>query len=59
MRADSGVFRRTGDVMNYDAHRDFSASYWLACRLLALRIGSARFETLPELYFIEQEGGIP
>ena len=45
--------------MTWNPHEDFSRSYFLACRLLALRIGSARFETCVELYWIEQEGGIP
>lgn len=45
--------------MIYSAHDDFTASYWLACRLLALRIGSARPESLPELYWVESQGGIP
>ncbi len=38
---------------------DWTASYWLACRLAALLIGSKRFETLPDMYFIESRGLIP
>lgn len=38
---------------------DWTQSYWLACRYASLQIGSARFETLPELYWLESKGLIP
>ena len=45
--------------MTYCPHQDFAASYTLALHWLALRIGSRRFATLPEMYWIETTGGIP
>jgi len=45
--------------MTYSAHSDFTLSYWLACRLLALRLGSAHPETIPEQYWLEGQGLIP
>ena len=45
--------------MTYCWQTDFSASYSLACRMMALRHGSVRFSTIYEMYFIEREGGIP
>ena len=45
--------------MTYCPHIDFSASYTLALHYVALRIGSRRFATLPEMYWIETTGGIP
>lgn len=41
------------------AHSDWTASYWLACRFSALQLGSARFNALPELYWLESKGLIP
>lgn len=45
--------------MAYDWHSDSIASYALAMRLKALAIGSRRFQTIPELYWQEQNGAIP
>lgn len=45
--------------MTHNGHSDWSASYWLACRYASLQIGSASFNTLPEMYFIEGKGLIP
>ena len=45
--------------MTYCPHTDFAASYTLALHYIALRIGSRRFATLPEMYWIETTGGIP
>lgn len=45
--------------MAYDATRDGRDSYTYALRMIALRIGSRRFETLPELYYVESFGLIP
>ena len=45
--------------MTYHFMTDFAASYALACRMLALRHGSARPANMFEWYFIEREGGIP
>ena len=45
--------------MTYDWRKDAIACYTLALRMIALRIGSIRFQTVPEMYWIEQHGGIP
>lgn len=45
--------------MKYTWQADFSASYNLACRMLALRHGSVRAANFFEWYFVEREGGIP
>lgn len=45
--------------MTYDWRIDAIACFYFALRMKALRIGSRRFETLPEMYWIEQHGGIP
>lgn len=45
--------------MAYDWRADSIACYMLALRMLALRKGSVRFKTIPEMYLIEQWGGIP
>ena len=41
------------------ASRDAYLSWAYAIRMMALRIGSRRFETLPEMYWQEQHGLIP
>jgi hypothetical protein len=43
----------------YNWERDAISSYTLAIRMIALRIGSRRFKTLPEMYWQEQHGTIP
>lgn len=43
----------------YDWNRDAIDCYHLALRMIALRLGSRRFETLPEMYWQEQHGVIP
>lgn len=45
--------------LGYDWRRDAIDCYHLALRMIALRIGSRRFETLPEMYWQEQHGVIP
>lgn len=45
--------------MTYNWRADSIACFHLALRLIALRIGSVRFKSLPEMYWIEQNGGIP
>jgi hypothetical protein len=45
--------------MTYPWRQDAIDCYHLALRMIALRLGSRRFETLPELYFVELNGGIP
>lgn len=45
--------------MTYDWQQDALASYTYALRMLALKIGSRRFETLPEMYWQESHGVIP
>lgn len=45
--------------MTYDWRKDAIDCYWLALRMIALRIGSAQFKTISEMYYIEQNGGIP
>lgn len=45
--------------MTYDWRADALACYTLALRMLALRVGSRHFETLPEMYWVERHGGIP
>jgi hypothetical protein len=44
---------------DYDCKRDGIDSYHLALRMISLRIGSRRFETLPEMYWQERHGVIP
>lgn len=44
--------------MAYDWRQDAINSYTLALRMIALRIGSARFKTLPEMYWQEAHGVI-
>jgi len=43
----------------YNWQRDAIDCYHLALRMIALRIGSRRFETLPEMYWQESHGVIP
>lgn len=43
----------------YDWERDAIKCYTLAIRMISLRIGARRFETLPEMYWQEQHGVIP
>lgn len=45
--------------MAYDWRADALACYMLALRMLALRKGSVRFQTIPEMYFQESHGVIP
>lgn len=45
--------------MTYDWERDAIDSYHYALRMMALSIGSRRFETLYELYYQEAHGVIP
>lgn len=45
--------------MTYDWREDSRLCYTLALRMIALRIGSRRFETLYEMYWQEQHGVIP
>ena len=53
-------FTATGEVaMTYDWRSDAMACYTLALRLVALRLGSRRFETIPEMYWCERHGVIP
>jgi len=46
-------------TQDYDYKRDGIDSYHLALRMISLRIGSRRFETLPEMYWQERHGVIP
>lgn len=50
-----------GTIQNpeYDWERDAIKCYTLAIRMISLRLGSRRFETLPEMYWQEQHGVIP
>lgn len=43
----------------YDWRKDAINCYTLALRMIALRIGSTRFKTIPEMYWQEQHGVIP
>jgi len=43
----------------YCGHADAYASWRYAIHMLSLAVGSRRFETLAELYWIESQGGIP
>ena len=43
----------------YNRQRDAIDCYHLALRMIALRLGSRRFETLPEMYWQESHGVIP
>jgi hypothetical protein len=45
--------------MTYPFMADFSASYALCCRMLALRHGSVRAATCWEFYWCEGQGLIP
>lgn len=45
--------------MTHDWRRDAIDCYTLALRMMALRRGSIRFKTIPEMYWIESNGGIP
>ena len=45
--------------MTYDWRQDSRNSYTYALRMMALRIGSRRFETPAEMYWQEQHGVIP
>jgi hypothetical protein len=48
----------TGD-RKYDWQSDAKACYEYALRMIALRIGSRQFQSLPEMYWQEQHGNIP
>lgn len=43
----------------YDWRVDAIRCYELALRMIALRLGSRRFHTLPEMYWQESQGVIP
>ena len=45
--------------MIYTWKADFAASYTLALRMIALRMGVVRFATVTELYWAEAHGAIP
>lgn len=45
--------------MTYNSHADLAASYTLALRMIALRMGVVRFATVTELYWAEAHGAIP
>lgn len=45
--------------MTYSVAADFGASYTLALRMIALRLGVVRFATIPEMYWCESYGAIP
>lgn len=47
------------DDLDYNWRQDAYECYLLAYRIKALIKGSARFETLPEMYLVESVGGIP
>jgi hypothetical protein len=49
----------TVEEKQYDWERDAIACYTLAIRMIALRIGSRQFQTIPEMYWQEQHGVIP
>lgn len=42
--------------MTYSFMADFAASYTFALRMIALRIGSVRFSTIEEMYWLEGQG---
>jgi hypothetical protein len=46
-------------MADYDWRADSIGCFNLALRLIALRRGVIRFKTIPEMYWIEQHGGIP
>lgn len=55
-----GVTSRGHDVTQpYDWNADAIACYTLALRMIALRLGTRRFETIPEMYWQERHGVIP
>lgn len=43
----------------YDWNADAVACYTLALRMIALRLGTRRLETIPEMYWQERHGVIP
>ena len=43
----------------YDWRTDSYRSWEFYLRMMALAVGSRRFETLPEMYFAESRGLIP
>lgn len=45
--------------MTYDWRQDALDCYHLALRMIALRLGVVRFETIPEMYWQEAHGVIP
>lgn len=45
--------------MTYCPRTDGIRSWEYALRMMALACGSRRFETLPELYYVEARGLIP
>ena len=45
--------------MGYDWQADAIGSWLFYLRMRALAIGSRRFETVTEMYFVESRGGIP
>lgn len=52
---------RMGTIENleYNWRKDAIDCYHLALRMIALRIGSRQFYTLPEMYWQESHGVIP
>jgi len=56
-----GCSPRAPDVSErpYDWNADAVACYTLALRMIALRMGIRRFETIPEMYWQERHGVIP
>jgi hypothetical protein len=45
--------------MTYDWRKDALDCYHLALRYMALKVGSIRPQTIPEMYWVERHGGIP
>jgi hypothetical protein len=45
--------------LTYDWREDALDCYHLALHMLALKVGSKQFRTLPEMYWVERNGGIP
>ena len=43
----------------YEWQQDAWGSWQYAMRMMALSVGSIRFQTIPELYWQEQHGVIP
>jgi len=43
----------------YDWQADAIGSWRFALRMMALRRGAARFETLWEMYWLESQGSLP